>query len=248
MRSNRKLAYLLLALTILSRLGYGYSSSSNYDNDDDDDDDDENNVNAIRFRGVDPTNLDHYLGKTFKCPGSDKEIPIEYVNDNYCDCPVVDGETVTDEPGTGACANNVFYCKDTALKDVRLRPSQINDGFCDCCDGSDEWDNEDAHCEYKCGNMGKELIDREREHLVDIRKYMREKKHLGDAAAGDLQKFVREYKNKKAKIANQESKVREYNQMEKEKLEQLGKLEADFAERAKTKKETTTPNLDIDSM
>ena len=244
MRNHRKIAYLLLAaLAVFSRVSYGYN-----DDDDDDDNDEGAAAAADKFRGIDPANLDLYLGKTFTCPGSGKEIPIEYVNDNYCDCPAVEGETVTDEPGTGACANNVFYCKDAALKDVRLRPSQVNDGFCDCCDGSDEWDNEDAHCEYRCGNMAKELIDREREHLVNIRKYMREKKHLGDSAANDLQKFVREYKNSKAKIANQEAKIKEYNQKEKDLVESMKAMEDQFAEKAKNKKETTTPNLDIDSM
>ena len=43
----------------------------------------------------------------FKCRSSDKEIPFAYVNDDYCDC-IEDG---SDEPGTNACLNGVFYCK-----------------------------------------------------------------------------------------------------------------------------------------
>lgn len=245
MRGYRKAALMFLAFTVLTRASLGRSGE---EYDDDNDDDDEGEESIVKFRGVDPNDLDLYLGKTFKCPGNDKEIPIEYVNDNYCDCPPVEGQTVTDEPGTGACSNGVFYCKDSSLKDVRLKPSQVNDGFCDCCDGSDEWDNEDVRCEYTCGNMGKELIDREREHLVKIRKYMREKKHLGDTAAKDLPKFVREYKNAKAKIANQEAKIKEFNQQEKDKLAALKTLEDGFAETAKNKKATTTPNLDVESM
>ena len=42
----------------------------------------------------------------FKCMSSDKMIPFEWINDNFCDCDQ-DG---SDEPGTEACQNGRFYC------------------------------------------------------------------------------------------------------------------------------------------
>lgn len=73
---------------------------------------------------------------TFKCKTSGKQISVDRINDNYCDCP----EDGSDEPRTNACANGRFTC----LKHVKAFPELIpsgwvNDGVCDCCDGSDEW-------------------------------------------------------------------------------------------------------------
>lgn len=76
------------------------------------------------------------LADTVRCKKSGKLITVEKLNDNYCDCP----EDGSDEPRTNACANGKFIC----LKNVKSFPESIpsgwvNDGVCDCCDGSDEW-------------------------------------------------------------------------------------------------------------
>eukprot|EP01084_Bolivina_argentea_P014769 27613_1 len=69
----------------------------------------------------------------FNCGGeSNIQIPLEYVNDNYCDCM----ETGFDEMDTSACNNGKFLCE----KDNKhIHSSLVNDGICDCSDGSDEW-------------------------------------------------------------------------------------------------------------
>lgn len=75
----------------------------------------------------------------FKCFQSYEEIDYAKVNDDYCDC--LDG---TDEPGTNACVNGIFYCKhqSNSGKVTNFVSSyKVNDGICDCCDGSDEWSN-----------------------------------------------------------------------------------------------------------
>lgn len=88
--------------------------------------------------------------------GADQEVPPPRVNDGYCDCPH-DG---SDEVGTGACAGSMdgmwaglsprllpsdadaaappaaFACRQQPS--LRLPLSRLNDGICDCCDGSDE--------------------------------------------------------------------------------------------------------------
>lgn len=73
---------------------------------------------------------------TFKCETSGRQISVDKLNDNYCDCP----EDGSDEPRTNACASGRFMC----LKHKKPFPQSIpsgwvNDGVCDCCDGSDEW-------------------------------------------------------------------------------------------------------------
>ena len=88
----------------------------------------------------------------WKCQTSTQTIPITYKNDNYCDC--IDG---TDEPLTSACSNILHNNKkggaiggsgsgsgSYGMKFIcgrgggKIFPSRVDDGVCDCCDGSDE--------------------------------------------------------------------------------------------------------------
>lgn len=73
---------------------------------------------------------------TFRCEKSGKIISVLKLNDNYCDCP----EDGSDEPRTNACANGRFTClKHTKSFPESIPSGWVNDGVCDCCDGSDEW-------------------------------------------------------------------------------------------------------------
>ncbi|XP_052900815.1 uncharacterized protein LOC128307124 isoform X2 [Anopheles moucheti] len=97
------------------------------------------------LRGIRLIDLDHYNEKPgmlkFRCLSSHKEIPWEWVNDDYCDCP----DDGSDEPSTSACPRGRFYCrfqkrhKTGRGKDIYVSSGWVNDGVCDCCDGSDEW-------------------------------------------------------------------------------------------------------------
>lgn len=49
-------------------------------------------------------NMEHHE-KVFTCAISREKIPIEYFNDDYCDCST-DGSDASDEPLTNACLNN----------------------------------------------------------------------------------------------------------------------------------------------
>lgn len=95
------------------------------------------------IRGVHPDYLDHYKGEggLFRCLDGSATIAFSQVNDDYCDC--IDG---TDEPGTSACHNGAFYCRNKGYEPRVLAAQFVDDGVCDCCDGSDEL----TGCEYKC--------------------------------------------------------------------------------------------------
>lgn len=112
-----------------------------------------------KILGVSPLNAGQYrraisLRKnTFTCFDKSKTIPLDRLNDGYCDCP--DG---SDEPGTNACGNGDFYCRNTGSIPRVIPKWMVNDGICDCCDGSDEAANPHAHCEDLCGAIHRRSV------------------------------------------------------------------------------------------
>lgn len=64
---------------------------------------------CVIFRGIRFKDYDLYnpvVRNIFFCIESGKAIPIERLNDDYCDCE----EDGSDEPETNACTNGLFYC------------------------------------------------------------------------------------------------------------------------------------------
>ncbi|XP_076462402.1 glucosidase 2 subunit beta-like [Babylonia areolata] len=120
-----------------------------------------------RPRGVSPTRAGSYQsGKDFTCLDSGETIPWQFVNDDYCDCK--DG---TDEPGTSACINGVFFCENRGHRGIYLTSSRVNDGICDCCDGSDEFE-ERIKCVNQCDEIGRqEREEREKFRLLQEQGY-----------------------------------------------------------------------------
>ena len=68
---------------------------------------------------------------TFRCDNG-KQIPRAFVGDDFCDCG-------SDEADTGACPDTLYTCPNLPHKSAQVFSSRVNDGLCDCCDGSDEW-------------------------------------------------------------------------------------------------------------
>ncbi|KAG8850257.1 hypothetical protein FRB96_000489 [Tulasnella sp. 330] len=104
------------------------------------------------LRGVNPSRYHLYVkgpDATWTCLDGSQKIPWSAVNDDYCDCP--DG---SDEPGTGACPNEMFHCKNEGHVGVDIRSSRVGDGLCEleCCDGSDE---APGVCPNRCEETGK---------------------------------------------------------------------------------------------
>lgn len=98
-------------------------------------------LRGIRLRDLDAYQPGSSAGTRFRCLSSTRQIAWSRMNDDYCDCP----EDGSDEPGTGACDRGRFYCRfqkrhATGRGGYTSVPSGwVNDGVCDCCDGSDEW-------------------------------------------------------------------------------------------------------------
>ncbi|RKO91650.1 glucosidase II beta subunit-like-domain-containing protein [Blyttiomyces helicus] len=105
------------------------------------------------IRGVAKSKLPLYdlSSGSFTCLDGSLNIPALSVNDDFCDCP--DG---SDEPGTSACPEGRFHCKNVWHVPAYIASSRVNDGVCDpeCCDGTDEYDGR-ATCPNICKEVGK---------------------------------------------------------------------------------------------
>ncbi|CAK9158986.1 unnamed protein product [Ilex paraguariensis] len=62
---------------------------------------------------------------TIRCKDGSGQFTKSQLNDDFCDCP--DG---TDEPGTSACPNGKFYCRNAGHTPFFIYSSRVNDGIC----------------------------------------------------------------------------------------------------------------------
>ncbi|XP_033341965.1 glucosidase 2 subunit beta [Megalopta genalis] len=124
---------LVLSVSLLMRLGHVAGSE------------------VLQIRGI-PTSRNSLFSpdRDYQCFDGSLLIPFAWVNDDYCDC--ADG---SDEPGTSACSNGIFYCENTGHKSLYIPSTWVNDGVCDCCDTSDEY-NSGKECVNNCNELGRE--------------------------------------------------------------------------------------------
>ncbi|KAL6614511.1 hypothetical protein ACP70R_036781 [Stipagrostis hirtigluma subsp. patula] len=109
--------------------------------------------------GVSPQDEAYFAPQVIACRDGTGYFPRSRLNDGFCDCP--DG---TDEPGTSACPEGKFYCRNTGDAPRFLFSSFVNDKICDCCDGSDEYES-GIHCPNTCRNINSIA---EAKHTLDI--------------------------------------------------------------------------------
>uniref|UniRef100_A0A7C8ZBC1 Glucosidase 2 subunit beta n=1 Tax=Opuntia streptacantha TaxID=393608 RepID=A0A7C8ZBC1_OPUST len=184
------------------------------------------------FLGVSPEDEKYYSTSSefIKCKDGSKKFHRSQLNDDFCDCP--DG---SDEPGTSACPNGRFYCRNAGHMPLILFSSRVNDGICDCCDGSDEYDGK-IKCPNTCWEAGKAARDKLKKKIatyqegVGLRKKEVELAKLAFAKdEAELSKLkdeekllkglVQQLKERKEQIEKAEEKER----LEKEKEEKLKK-------------------------
>ena len=158
------------------------------------------NAQEPNLRGVMYTLKDKYTqsidttANTFTCLDGSKTIKLSRLNDDYCDCK--DG---SDEPGTAACTFPVtgslnpdvisretfrFQCTNTGFEKLNQQffHSRINDGICDCCDGSDEYLNP-GKCPNRCEAYSAEREEEEKRREANRQAGLKAKAELLEKAS-----------------------------------------------------------------
>ena len=176
------------------------------------------------IRGVSPDLQPTYINSHVECMGTISEygtsVTIQAtINDDYCDC-----EDGSDEPGTSACSDRVnpsphgpshsaagtFYCPNEGSMPLSIYQSRVNDGVCDCCDGSDEQNffspkksssnerKERNACSNTCLEDGKSFREEQTAKAVSVRRGMVLKQEYITKG----QKYVEETEEKKKILEN----------------------------------------------
>ncbi|KAI8526435.1 hypothetical protein RHMOL_Rhmol13G0307300 [Rhododendron molle] len=202
-------------------------------------------VPSIDLLGIPPQDESYFKALSssgaIKCKDGSKKFTKSQLNDDFCDCP--DG---TDEPGTSACPNGKFYCRNAGHAPLSIFSSKVNDGICDCCDGSDEYDGK-VKCSNTCWEAGKVARDKLKKKIatyqegVTLRKHEIEQAKLAVAKdEAELSKLKNEEKILKGLVQQLKEhkenieKAEEKERLQKEK-EEKEKKEVEEAHREKSK-------------
>ncbi|CAH2069756.1 unnamed protein product [Thlaspi arvense] len=168
------------------------------------------------FLGISPQDEKYYKSSSeIKCKDGSKKFTKAQLNDDFCDC--ADG---TDEPGTSACPNGKFYCRNAGHSPLVLFSSRVNDGICDCCDGSDEYDGK-VTCPNTCWEAGKAARENLKKKIETYNQgLVIRRKDIEQAEVG-LEKDEAELK----KLKSEEKILKGLVQQLKERKEQIEKVE-----------------------
>ncbi|KAL2612424.1 hypothetical protein R1flu_024116 [Riccia fluitans] len=192
------------------------------------------------LRGVAPQDEKYYQTAVIKCRDGSKSFSQERLNDDFCDC--ADG---TDEPGTNACPEAKFYCRNMGHRPLILFSSRVNDGICDCCDGSDEYDGK-MICRNTCWEAGEKSREKLKKKLgvykegSSIRKQdIENSKRLRRQHEEELVPLKRDEKHLKSVVDKLRADKEAVEKEEKRAREEKERLEKE--EREKRDKESTSP-------
>ncbi|XP_027072180.1 glucosidase 2 subunit beta-like isoform X1 [Coffea arabica] len=171
--------------------------------------------------GVSPQDEDYYKGllsspsSTIKCKDGSFKFSTSQLNDDFCDCP-----DASDEPGTSACPNGKFYCKNAGHIPFSLYSSRVNDGICDCCDGSDEYDGK-VKCPNTCWEAGKVARERLKTKIATYQQGVTVRNRLVEQAKLAIAKEEAEL----SKLKNEEKILKGLVEQLQERKEQIEKAE-----------------------
>ncbi|XP_031389164.1 glucosidase 2 subunit beta-like isoform X2 [Punica granatum] len=169
-----------------------------------------------QFRGIAPDDEKYYKSSdVIKCKDGSRKFTIAQLNDDFCDCP--DG---SDEPGTSACPNGKFYCRNAGHVPVMLFSSRVNDGICDCCDGSDEYDGK-VKCSNTCWEAGKVARDKLKKKIATYQEGVTIRKREVEQAKISLEKDKQEL----SRLKDEEKILKGLVQQLQERKEQIEKAE-----------------------
>ncbi|XP_010032841.2 LOW QUALITY PROTEIN: glucosidase 2 subunit beta [Eucalyptus grandis] len=168
------------------------------------------------FLGIAPEDVKYYgSSNRIECKDGSKKFSRAQVNDDFCDCP--DG---TDEPGTSACPNGKFYCRNAGHVPVIIFSSRVNDGICDCCDGSDEYGDK-VKCLNTCREAGKAARDELKKKIAVYQEGVAIRKQEVEQAKVALAKDKEEF----SKLKSEEKVLKVQFEQLKERKEQIEKAE-----------------------
>ncbi|XP_031100689.1 glucosidase 2 subunit beta-like isoform X1 [Ipomoea triloba] len=169
--------------------------------------------------GISPQDEEYYgalsSGVAIKCKDGSGKFTKSQLNDDFCDC--LDG---SDEPGTSACPNGKFYCKNAGHSPLFIYSSRVNDGICDCCDGSDEYAGK-TKCSNTCWEAGKEARAKLKKKVATYREGVVIRKREVEQAKVAIAKEEAEL----SKLKNEEKTLKELVEQLKVHKEQIEKAE-----------------------
>ena len=108
--------------------------------------------------------------------------------------------------GTSACINGRFFCRNRGHQSEHVPSSRVNDGVCDCCDGSDERDGATT-CANRCVAMGASRRETLRAKVNAARGGLAEKREIVARAPEDRKRLIAEKDRLTRETATAKSEV-----------------------------------------
>ncbi|KAL0230172.1 hypothetical protein PCE1_003734 [Barthelona sp. PCE] len=170
-------------------------------------------VTGTIVRGIEPKHEDLYSQDEFHCLDGSGSFSRSVINNGYCSC-----NDCSDEPGTSAGIQ--FFCEEYPLGGRYIHSMFVDDGICDCCDGSDE---ALGVCPNTCNVELRTRLSDIQERISDVRKGLIAKEDLLLRAQAIKTTKEKELLEKQTRKAIAQKAVEALNS-EKEELEAERKL------------------------